>query len=65
MRLPPASAATVFNAQSSGVALRELLDETLKSGLAYQFSTAASDALAALNPREAVAGRFSVRKPKR
>jgi len=57
-RLPPPSATTGFSAQSRGAAPRELLEENLKSGLMFRFSTGASDALATLDPREAVAVDF-------
>jgi hypothetical protein len=57
-RLPPPAATTSFSAQARKAAPPELLSGDRKSGLLFHFPTAAADALAALDPREAVAVDF-------
>jgi hypothetical protein len=57
-RLPPASATQSFSAQTRSAAPQELLAANQKSGWMFRFSTQAADALAGLDPREAVAVDF-------
>ena len=57
-RMPPNAATTAFSAQARDAAPRDLLPEGVRSGWSFRFPTAASDALAALDPREAAAVEF-------
>ncbi|MFI4973538.1 MAG: hypothetical protein ACHP84_03250 [Caulobacterales bacterium] len=57
-RLPPRSATRVFSAEAMSPAGRDLRPADIKSGLAFRFPAEAMDALAALDPREAVAVEF-------
>ena len=57
-RLPPASASRVFNAEALSPAGSDLRPADLDDGWAFRFPAAASDALAALDPRESVAVEF-------
>lgn len=57
-RLPPATAQTAYAAEARSSAGRDLLPKDLKSGWAFRFPAKAAAALAALDPREAVAVEF-------
>jgi hypothetical protein len=57
-RLPPISAAQVFNAEAMSPAGRDLRPADLDDGWAFRFPAAAVEALAALDPRESVAVEF-------
>lgn len=57
-RLPPASATRAFTAETRSEASERLRPQGSKSGLLYRFPTRAADALADLDPREAVAVDF-------
>lgn len=57
-RMPPGAATTAFSAQSRDAAPRDLLPDGQRSGWSFRFPTAASDALANLDPREAAAVDF-------
>jgi hypothetical protein len=57
-RLPPPAATTSFSAQAREASPRELLNGDQKSGILFRFPVTAADALAALDPREAVAVEF-------
>ncbi len=57
-RIPPNGATTAFTALSRDAAPRDLLPDGVKSGWSFRFPTAASEALAALDPREAAAVEF-------
>jgi hypothetical protein len=57
-RLPPRSASRVFTAEEMTAASSDLAGADLAGGWAFRFPEAATDALAALDPREAVAVEF-------
>jgi len=57
-RLPPADALRGFSAESRSAASERLRPQGTKAGLLYRFPTRAADALAELDPREAVAVDF-------
>ncbi|MDP3855419.1 hypothetical protein [Phenylobacterium sp.] len=57
-RLPPTGAQTAFSAEARSYAGRDLLPKDLKSGWAFRFPAKAAAAVAALDPREAVAVEF-------
>lgn len=57
-RLPPAGAQATFSAEARSHAGRDLLPKDLKSGWAFRFPAKAAAAVAALDPREAVAVEF-------
>lgn len=57
-RMPPKGATTAFTALSRDTAPRDLLPDGARSGWSFRFPTAASEALAALDPREAAAVEF-------
>ena len=57
-RLPPPGARTTYTAEARSSAGRDLLPKELKSGWAFRFPAKAVAALAALDPREAVAVEF-------
>jgi hypothetical protein len=57
-RLPPRSATQVFNAEAMTPAGGDLVGGDPAGGWAFRFPTAAADALASLDPREAVAVEF-------
>ena len=58
-RAPPRSAATVFAATGRAAAERRLLAPGQASAIAFQFPAAAAEAIAGLDPREAVILEFS------
>jgi hypothetical protein len=57
-KLPPASATRSYMAEARGDAEAELLPKGYSGGWAFRFPTAAVEALAQLDPREAVAVEF-------
>lgn len=57
-RLPPRSAARVFNAEAMSPAGRDLRSPDMPDGWAFRFPPAAEAALAGLDPRETVAVEF-------
>lgn len=57
-RLPPESAQMSYTAQARSRAGRDLLPKDMASGWAFRFSPIAAQALARLDPREAVAVEF-------
>lgn len=58
-KVPPRNASLVFNAESRENAPPSLLPKDAKSGLAFRFPAAAADAIAQLDPREAVTVEFA------
>lgn len=63
-RLPPRSASRVFSADARDIADEGLLPPGADSGWTYRFSPAAAEALAGLDPREAVAVEFVFSGPR-
>jgi hypothetical protein len=57
-RLPPRSATRIFTAEAMSPAGHDLRGPDMASGWAFRFPAAASEALAGLDPREAVAVEF-------
>ena len=57
-RLPPRSAAAVFSAEAMSPAGRDLRPADMPTAWAFRFPSAAAEALASLDPREAVAVEF-------
>jgi hypothetical protein len=58
-KVAPRNASLVFNAETRGEAPLTLLPTGAKTGLAFQFPTAAADAISQLDPREAVTVEFA------
>lgn len=59
-KVPPRNASLVFNAEGREDAPPSLLPKDAKTGLAFRFPTAAADAIALLDPREAVTVEFTL-----
>lgn len=59
-KAPPRNASLVFNAESRDAAPPSLLPKDAKAGLAFRFPAAAADAIAQLDPREAITVEFAL-----
>jgi hypothetical protein len=59
-RLPPRSSAVIFTAEAMSPAGRDLRPADMKDAWAFRFPAAATEALAGLDPREAVAVEFLI-----
>lgn len=63
-RMPPAGATRSFSAEARSPASERLLPKGSKSGVLYRFPMRAADAMATLDPREAVVVEFVFSGPK-